>query len=149
MELIQFNNQEVTKTTIKDFCDGVVLAVENGELDPLDAHVRMKHMEEIIKDLKKRLKEYADNQYDRDLEGKKVIRPNAEIQRIDRVATLDYEMDEEYCLRKQALDDRKQLLDDAFKMAEKGSEMVVDGEPVPVVNRKAGGSTYFKINLSK
>lgn len=147
MNIIEFNNQAVTKQSIKDTCDNIVNAVSNGELDALSAQIRIKHLEEVVKDLKKRLFEYSDNQFDRDAENKKVVKDNAEISRVDRLASLDYESDEEYSRLNKELKDRKMLLDDAFKMAEKGHELVIDGEIIPVVNRKSGGSTYFKVTL--
>ena len=146
-QLLKFNNEEITKQSLKDNCDAIILAVENGEIDSISAMIRVKHLEEITKDLKKRLFDFADIQFMNDKEGKSIIRENAEITQVEKKASLDYSQDAEYSKIASDLKERKELLDTSRKMSEKGQELVVDGELIPVLNDKGFGSVYFKIKL--
>jgi hypothetical protein len=119
-------------------------AVADGLADPLallckiqgELKIAEQAVEEI-KEFKEQLLEYAINEFDRQGE-KKLSKYGVEFEKRSSPPKYEYEVDEEYCLLKQKLDDRTTLLKDARKKYESGHSLVVDSEEIPIVPVRSG-----------
>lgn len=148
MEILSLKNKTIDPLQIANEVENIIELVNNGQMDALDVLVRVDEIEKAVKtiaELKKKLHNQIDTDFDRKQENKRVVHGDFEITRVERKPSNDYSKDYEYQKLSDALKDRKTMLDDAVKLFEKGSELVIDGEQIPVVPVKGTGTIYFKI----
>ena len=133
--LVTIPKVDISKADIADIAAGLILRIEEGEVNPIVAHVRLKA---VVKALEQALK--ATEQTVRDeaeKHGKTFSAFGAEIQLKDGALTPDYTQDKVWQDLDEQLTYREELLKMAFRNA--GKMTVIDeatGEVVPVCPSK-------------
>ncbi len=123
--------ERLEKIELVRFADSIIEGVLEGKEYAIKVDVKLKALEEVAKDARGKIKHLVKKEASEldSIFGVPVSIRNG-------YATLNFSEDEEYARLEKALKERKELLTQAFKMKEKGQELVVDGEQVPVVSVK-------------
>ena len=130
-ELVSIPKSDISKAEISAIATGLILRIEEGEVNPVAAHVRLKA---IIKALEQVLRSTEQIVWDEaELNGKTFSAFGAEIQLKEGALTPDYTHDQQWSDLQASLKAREELLKMAFRNA--GKATVYDeatGEAVPV-----------------
>jgi hypothetical protein len=125
----------ISKQDIADIAAGLILRIEEGEVNPIAAHVRLKA---VVKALEQVLKATEDIVRDEaEKHGKTFSAFGAEIQVKEGALTPDYSQDQQWSDLQASMKAREELLKLAFRNA--GKATVYDeatGEAVPVCPAK-------------
>ena len=134
--LVTIPKSDISKADIADIAAGLILRIEEGEVNPIAAHVRLKA---VVKALEQVLKATEDIVRDEaEKHGKTFSAFGAEITLKEGSLTPNYEEDEVYADLKAQMKAREELLKIAFRQA--GKTAIFDestGEQVPVCTAKA------------
>ena len=149
MEL-QLQNLKPTKTDIKIATDILIQQVDSGEVDPIDAALQLKVLEEFVKDAREKLNKYTlDELYK--YQACKVNIYDAKIEIAETGIKYDYSADivwqnlkQENELTLSALKEREELL----KKIPAGSQLVDENGEVATGPTKTS-TTSYKITLAK
>lgn len=136
MNQITLPSQNLSKQDIEDFIAVTTAAINDGQIDPLSAHVRAKA---VIKALDAIIKLTEDHAFQESYKypGKTFHAFGAELQVREGSEGPNLEMDGTYIDLKAAMKDREALLKQAYKMREKVAIYDhVTGEEVPVLPPK-------------
>ncbi len=134
-ELVTIPKSDISKAEISAIATGLILRIEEGEVNPVAAHVRLKA---IIKALEQVLRSTEQIVWDEaELNGRTFSAFGAEIQLKEGAMTPDYSCDKEWASLNSMMKGREELLKTAFRNA--GKMTVIDeatGEVVPVCPAK-------------
>ena len=149
MEL-QLQNLKPTKTDIKIATDILIQQVDSGEVDPIDAVLQLKVLEEFVKDAREKLNSYAIDELYK-YQACKVNIYDAKIEIAETGIKYDYSADivwqklkQENELTSSALKEREELL----KKIPAGSQLVDENGEVATGPLKTS-TTSYKITLAK
>ena len=133
--LVTIPKVDISKADIADIAAGLILRIEEGEVNPIAAHVRLKAvvkaLEQVLKATEQTVRDEAEKH------GKTFSAFGAEIQLKDGALTPDYTQDKVWQDLDEQLTYREELLKMAFRNA--GKMTVIDeatGEVVPVCPSK-------------
>ena len=133
--LVTIPKVDISKADIADIAAGLILRIEDGEVNPIAAHVRLKAvvkaLEQVLKATEQTVRDEAEKH------GKTFSAFGAEIQLKDGALTPDYTQDKVWQDLDEQLTYREELLKMAFRNA--GKMTVIDeatGEVVPVCPSK-------------
>jgi hypothetical protein len=133
--LVTIPKSDISKADIADIAAGLILRIEEGEVNPIAAHVRLKA---VVKALEQVLKATEDIVRDEaEKHGKTFSAFGAEIQVKEGALTPDYTHDQVWSDLQASMKAREELLKMAFRNA--GKATVYDestGEAVPVCPAK-------------
>ena len=134
-ELITIPKSDISKADIADIAANLIHRIEEGEVNPIAAHVRLKAvvkaLEQVLKATEQTVRDEAEKH------GKTFSAFGAEIQLKDGALTPDYTQDKVWQDLDEQLTYREELLKMAFRNA--GKMTVIDeatGEVVPVCPAK-------------
>jgi len=134
-ELVTIPKSDISKQDIADIAANLILRIEEGEVNPIAAHVRLKAvvkaLEQVLKATEQTVRDEAEKH------GKTFSAFGAEIQLKDGALTPDYTQDKVWQDLDEQLTYREELLKMAFRNA--GKMTVIDeatGEVVPVCPAK-------------
>ena len=134
-ELVTIPKADISKADISAIATGLILRIEEGEVNPVAAHVRLKA---VIKALEQVLRSTEQVVWDEaELNGRTFSAFGADIQLKEGALTPDYTVDKEWASLNVMIKDREELLKAAFRNA--GKMTVIDeatGEVVPVCPAK-------------
>ena len=134
-ELVTIPKADISKADISAIATGLILRIEEGEVNPVAAHVRLKA---VIKALEQVLRSTEQVVWDEaELNGRMFSAFGADIQLKEGALTPDYTVDKEWQSLNVMIKDREELLKAAFRNA--GKMTVIDeatGEVVPVCPAK-------------
>jgi hypothetical protein len=134
-ELVSIPKSDISKAEISAIATGLILRIEEGEVNPVAAHVRLKA---IIKALEQVLRSTEQIVWDEaELNGKTFSAFGADIQIKEGSLTPDYSCDKEWANLNSMIKGREEQLKMAFRNA--GKMTVIDeatGEVVPVCPAK-------------
>jgi hypothetical protein len=133
--LVTIPKSDISKADIADIAAGLILRIEEGEVNPIAAHVRLKA---VVKALEQVLKSTEDIVRDEaEKHGKTFSAFGAEIQVKEGALTPDYTQDQQWRYLQSSLKDREELLKMAFRKAGKATFYDEStGESVPVCPAK-------------
>lgn len=147
---ITLQDLKPTKTDIRIASDIFIQQVDNGEVNPIDAALKLKALEEFIKDAREKLNSYAINELYKHQNGKVNIY-DAKIEIAETGVKYDYSTDlvwqklkQENELTSSALKEREDLL----KKIPAGSQLVDENGEVATGPTKTS-TTSYKITLAK
>lgn len=147
---IKLQDLKPTKTDIKIASDIFIQQVDNGEINPIDAALQLKALEEFIKDVREKLNSYAIDELCKHQNGKVSIY-DAKIEIAETGVKYDYSTDLVWQKLKQdneltasALKTREELL----KKIPAGSQLVDEDGEVSTGPTKTS-TTSYKITLAK
>jgi hypothetical protein len=133
--LVTIPKVDITKSDINEIAAGLIAKINDGEVNPVAAHVRLKA---VIKALDAVLKATEQTVWDEaEKHGKTFSAFGAEIQLKEGALTPDYSADSVWQEFDRQICNREDLLKIAFKNA--GKTTIIDeatGEAVPVVPAK-------------
>jgi hypothetical protein len=134
-ELVTIPKSDISKADIADIASNLIARIEDGEVNPIAAHVRLKA---IIKALEQVLRSTEQIVWDEaELNGRTFSAFGADIQLKEGAMTPDYTVDKEWANLNSMIKGREELLKTAFRNA--GKMTVIDeatGEAVPVCPAK-------------
>lgn len=136
IDLYLIKPEEINKKTISSLAAGLVESVENGNIDPLEIHLKAKAIKYAMDEVIKKTDEIVLDEAKK--HGKSFERFGAMVILKEGADTCDYTQDDEYQRIDAMLKDRKEKLSLAYKMAQKGQIMVDSetGEQIPVMPAK-------------
>lgn len=147
---ITLQDLKPTKTDIRIASDIFIQQVDNGEVNPIDAALKLKALEEFIKDAREKLNSYAIDELYKHQNGKVSIY-DAKIEIAETGVKYDYSTDIVWQRLKQenevtasALKTREELL----KKIPAGSQLVDEDGEVATGPSKTS-TTSYKITLAK
>ena len=133
--LVTIPKSDISKADIADIAANLIARIEEGEVNPIAAHVRLKAvvkaLEQVLKATEQTVRDEAEKH------GKTFSAFGAEIQLKDGALTPDYTQDKVWQDLNEQLTYREELLKMAFRNA--GKMTVIDestGEVVPVCPSK-------------
>ena len=134
-ELVTIPKSDISKQDIADIAANLILRIEEGEVNPIAAHVRLKA---VVKALEQVLKATEQTGWDEaEKNGKTFSAFGADIQLKEGAITPDYSHDKVWSDLQSAMKAREEQLKMAFRNA--GKMTVIDeatGEVVPVCPAK-------------
>ena len=134
-ELVTIPKSDISKQDIADIAANLILRIEDGEVNPIAAHVRLKA---VVKALEQVLKATEQTVWDEaEKNGKTFSAFGAEIQLKEGALTPDYSHDQVWSDLQASMKAREEQLKMAFRNA--GKMTVIDeatGEVVPVCPAK-------------
>ena len=134
-ELVTIPKSDISKADISAIATNLILRIEEGEVNPVAAHVRLKA---IIKALEQVLRSTEQVVWDEaELNGRTFSAFGADIQLKEGAMTPDYSCDKEWASLNSMIKGREEQLKMAFRNA--GKMTVIDeatGEVVPVCPAK-------------
>ena len=134
-ELVTIPKSDISKADISAIATNLILRIEEGEVNPVAAHVRLKA---IIKALEQVLRSTEQVVWDEaELNGRTFSAFGADIQLKEGAMTPDYSCDKEWASLNSMIKGREEQLKMAFRNA--GKITVIDeatGEVVPVCPAK-------------
>ena len=147
---ITLQDLKPTKTDIKIATDMLIQQVDNGEVNPIDAALQLKVLEEFVKDAREKLNKYTIDELYKHQSGKVNIY-DAKIEIAETGVKYDYSTDIVWQRLKQeneatasALKTREELL----KKIPSGSQLVDEDGEVATGPTKIS-TTSYKITLAK
>ncbi len=147
---ITLQDLKPTKTDIKIATDILIQQVDNGEVNPIDAALQLKVMEEFIKDAREKLNKYTIDELYK-YQACKVNIYDAKIEIAETGVKYDYSTDivwqklkQDNELTSSALKEREDLL----KKIPAGSQLVDENGEVATGPTKTS-TTSYKITLAK
>lgn len=147
---ITLQDLKPTKTDIKIASDIFIQQVDNGDVNPIDAALQLKTLEEFIKDVREKLNKYTIDELYKHQSGKVNIY-DAKIEIAETGVKYDYSTDVVWQKLKQdneltssALKEREDLL----KKIPAGSQLVDENGEVSTGPSKTS-TTSYKITLAK
>ena len=149
MNLEILNKSEITKTDIEMFTNTLMKNIDDGLMNPLDVATKVKVLEDLAKSMKGAITSEALVELEKYSIIEKVLFNGIEIGRSQRKGAIDFESDPEYKNLKDQLDERKQQLNDSYTQFQKGNELVINGELIPVCKIKTHGSTFLTFKMKK
>jgi hypothetical protein len=134
-ELVTIPKSDISKADIADIAANLIHRIEEGEVNPIAAHVRLKA---VVKALEQVLKATEQTVWDEaEKNGKTFSAFGAEIQLKEGAITPDYSHDQQWSDLQASMKSREEQLKMAFRNA--GKMTVIDeatGEVVPVCPAK-------------
>jgi hypothetical protein len=136
------NNQLViTPRTIASYFEELVVAVENGQLNPLEVFAKVKEVEKISADVKKRVEESAMQEAESH-DGKTFTYRGYKFTKTEGRRMFDFSNNPEWV----KLRDKIKAIEEAGKNAAKSNHLLVDEETGEVIIKPI--VTYSKPSLS-
>jgi len=149
MEL-QLQNLKPTKSDIKIASDILIQQVDSGEVNPIDAALQLKVLEEFVKDARERLNKYTiDELYKH--QGGKVNIYDAKIETAETGVKYDYSGDSTWAELKAKSDKTTSALkqrEDILKKIPSGHTLVDENGEASIGPLKSS-TTSYKITLAK
>ena len=135
-ELVTIPKSDISKADISAIATGLILRIEEGEVNPVAAHVRLKAVIKAVEQVLKATEQTVADEASK--HGKTFQAFGAEITLKEGSLTPNYEEDEVYADLKSQMKAREKLLKIAFRQAGKSAIFdEVTGEQIPVCTAKA------------
>lgn len=147
---IKLQDLKPTKTDIKIASDIFIQQVDNGEINPIDAALQLKALEEFIKDVREKLNSYAIDELYKHQNGKVNIY-DAKIEIAETGVKYDYSTDlvwEKLKQENEATASALKSREDLLKKIPAGSQLVDENGEVATGPTKTS-TTSYKITLAK
>jgi len=136
---------DITKESIKTEAQGIIEAVNNGDIEPMRAHLQIRFYEDMIKVIKAGIKDAVLDDAEKYVNDDSFPAKVSIVHSGDRP---DYEFDTEYSDIKKALKKREEKLKASFK----NGAPVIDadtGELVPLCPVKKESELMVKVEFKK
>jgi len=149
MEL-QLQNLKPTKADIKIASDRIIQQVESGEVNPIEIALQLKVIEELIKETREKLNEYAIYELQKHPAGKSSIH-GAKIETAETGVKYDYSGDSTWAELKARSDESTSALkqrEDILKKIPAGFSLV-DENGEAAIGPSKSSTTSYKITLAK
>ena len=150
MELITLSNLKPTKTDVKRAADMIIREVEEGRENPIDVALRLKVLEEVLKDTRDKIASFTCNELDKYPQGKVSIY-DAKIERMETGVKYDYSSDSVWAElndRYKEIEALKKNREDFLKKIPSGSTLVDENGEAAIGPTKTSTTTY-KVTLAK
>ena len=142
LDLITLTSNQLTKQSLNEWAAAMVSLIEDGELNPLEAHAKAKAIVAALTDVIKSTEDLAQDEAAK--YGSKTFEAfGAQVTLKEGAVTPDYAQDPVYVQMKEALKAREDLLKTAMKTKDAQIIDTYTGEVVPVVQPK-----YAKSSIS-
>ena len=142
IDLITLTSGQLTKESLSAWSNAMVSLIDEGELNPLEAHAKAKAIMAALKDVIDQTEQQARDEADK-YGGKSFQAFGAKVTLKDGNITPNYSDDPEWVAIKKQLTDREELLKLAFKSKDVEITDTNTGEVVPKVSAK-----YAKSSIS-
>jgi hypothetical protein len=142
LDLITLTSGQLTKDALQRWSADMVELIDNGDLNPLEAHAKAKAIMAALKDVIDQTEQQARDEADK-YGGKTFQAFGAKVTLKDGNVTPNYDEDAVWNSIKQQLKDREELLKLAFKSKDAEITDTTTGEVVPRVSAK-----YAKSSIS-
>lgn len=150
MELITLSSLKPTKSDVKRAADLILSEIEQGRENPIDVALRLKVLEEILKETRDRIAELTCNELDKYPQGKTSIY-DAKIEKMETSVKYDYSADPVW----NNINDNfreweriKKEREDVLKKIPSGSTLV-DQNGEAIVGPSKTSTTTYKVTLAK
>jgi hypothetical protein len=142
LDLIALTSNQLTKQSLNEWAAAMVRLIEDGELNPLEAHAKAKAIVAALTDVIKSTEDLAQDEAAK--YGCKTFEAfGAQVTLKEGAVTPDYAQDPVWVQMKEALKSREDLLKTAMKTKDAEIIDTYTGEVVPVVQPK-----YAKSSIS-
>lgn len=142
LDLITLTSGQLTKEALQRWSADMVALIDNGDLNPLEAHAKAKAIMAALKDVIDQTEQQARDEADK-YGGKSFQAFGAKVTLKDGNVTPNYDEDAVWNSIKQQLKEREELLKLAFKSKDAEITDTTTGEVVPRVSAK-----YAKSSIS-
>jgi hypothetical protein len=142
LDLITLTSGQLTKDALQRWSAQMVALIDNGDLNPLEAHAKAKAIMAALKDVIDQTEQQARDEADK-YGGKTFQAFGAKVTLKDGNVTPNYDEDAVWASIKQQLKEREELLKLAFKSKDAEITDTNTGEVVPKVSAK-----YAKSSIS-
>jgi hypothetical protein len=142
LDLITLTSGQLTKEALQRWSADMVALIDNGDLNPLEAHAKAKAIMAALKDVIDQTEQQARDEADK-YGGKTFQAFGAKVTLKDGNVTPNYDEDAVWNSIKQQLKEREELLKLAFKSKDAEITDTTTGEVVPRVSAK-----YAKSSIS-
>jgi hypothetical protein len=142
LDLITLTSGQLTKDALQRWSADMVALIDNGDLNPLEAHAKAKAIMAALKDVIDQTEQQARDEADK-YGGKTFQAFGAKVTLKDGNVTPNYDEDAVWNSIKQQLKEREELLKLAFKSKDAEITDTTTGEVVPRVSAK-----YAKSSIS-
>jgi len=144
LDLYTINPNELTKANLAQLEQGFIQTIEDGNVDPLEMHIKAKALVKVLEGVIKKTDEIVREEADK-YGSKTFTKFTAMITQKQGSVTPNYEEDKVFSEINEKLKFRKDQLNTAFKLAEKKGVLIDEstGEQVPVCSPK-----YAKSSIS-
>ena len=142
LDLITLTSGQLTKDALQQWSADMVALIDNGDLNPLEAHAKAKAIMAALKDVIDQTEQQARDEADK-YGGKTFQAFGAKVTLKDGNVTPNYDEDAVWNSIKQQLKEREELLKLAFKSKDAEATDTTTGEVVPRVSAK-----YAKSSIS-
>jgi len=142
LDLIALTSNQLTKQSLNEWAAAMVRLIEDGELNPLEAHAKAKAIVAALTDVIKSTEDLAQDEAAK--YGSKTFEAfGAQVTLKEGAVTPDYAQDPVWVQMKEALKSREDLLKTAMKTKDAAIIDTYTGEVIPVVQPK-----YAKSSIS-
>jgi hypothetical protein len=142
LDLITLTSGQLKKASLDQWANDMVMLIQDGELNPLEAHAKAKAIMAALKSVIDATESLARDEADK-YEGKSFQAFGAQVTLKDGAITPDYEQDAVWVKIKEQLKAREEMLKLAFKSKDVEITDTTTGEVVPKVQPK-----YAKSSIS-
>jgi len=142
LDLIALTSNQLTKQSLNEWAAAMVSLIEDGELNPLEAHAKAKAIVAALTDVIKSTEDLAQDEAAK--YGSKTFEAfGAQVTLKEGAVTPDYAQDPIWVQMKETLKSREDLLKTAMKTKDAAIIDTYTGEVIPVVQPK-----YAKSSIS-
>jgi hypothetical protein len=142
LDLVTLTSNQLTKQSLNEWAAAMVSLIEDGELNPLEAHAKAKAIVAALTDVIKSTEDLAQDEAAK--YGSKTFEAfGAQVTLKEGAVTPDYAQDPVWVQMKEALKSREDLLKTAMKTKDAAIIDTYTGEVIPVVQPK-----YAKSSIS-
>jgi hypothetical protein len=142
LDLVTLTSNQLTKQSLNEWAAAMVRLIEDGELNPLEAHAKAKAIVAALTDVIKSTEDLAQDEAAK-YGGKTFEAFGAQVTLKEGAVTPDYAQDPVWVQMKEALKSREDLLKTAMKTKDAEIIDTYTGEVIPVVQPK-----YAKSSIS-
>lgn len=150
MELITLSNLKPTKSDVKRAADMILREVESGRENPIDVALRLKVLEEVLKETRDKIAKYTCDELDKYPKGSVNIY-DAKIEKMETAVRYDYSTDSVWAElndRYKEVEALKKEREDMLKKIPAGSTLVDENGEAAIGPVKTSTTTY-KVTLAK
>ena len=140
IDLITLTSGQLTKESLSAWSNAMVSLIDDGELNPLEAHAKAKAIMAALKDVIDQTEQQARDEADK-YGGKSFQAFGAKVTLKDGSITPNYSDDAVWVAIKKQLTDREELLKLAFKSKDAEITDTTTGEVLPKVSGKGSKSS--------
>jgi hypothetical protein len=143
--LIKLDN--LKESNIPALTDPIKKAIEAGEMDALEVHMKAKYLLKALKQIADISEEQALDEADKYSKEER-NKFGAKFSPSYGRDTYDYSQDEEYAFHQRNMKEREAKLKEALKLADKfNGAAIIDGEEVPIVPVKSKGKRVLTVSF--